>query len=464
MAYEIPPPLQHKEKIIFGLTFVQLLYAGTSLIVITLIFNLRINVYFMWSLITIVVSIGVLFMFFDAKEWIKNFYHFIKFRSTNDDSLLMKHFIGISKLDKSFIYNNWNQKIAVLEVQPINFNIRTEIEQEAIIIGFQKLLNSLDFPIQLIITSESIKLQEHFDKLESKAKGKLDNLFQDYKNFIENSIKVDEIKNRKFYIIIKENNNIEIEIKLITEKINNIGLKVENVKEEKLLKKIHEYFNPYKYEKLKEGEVKDKQTTLISPKSIKNNIDHLEVNDCLNRIVTAVGYPNSVEKGFLDKIISGNDNYDISIHIDPFPIEFMLIQLNSELKKQRADLYSDEIKNIPNPSLEIKYAATRKTLEELQKGKQKLYNVSLYINCKTKPISTYKITKKELNKIINSKKQKELSKESYRKIIEKEIEKYQCNKALKELNLLTRKIYSELNSIMILSKTKEEKQISSLKS
>src|SRR3989344_2608538 len=161
MAYEIPPPLQHKEKIIFGLTFVQLLYAGTSLIVITLIFNLRINVYFMWSLITIVVSIGVLFMFFDAKEWIKNFYHFIKFRSTNDDSLLMKHFIGISKLDKSFIYNNWNQKIAVLEVQPINFNIRTEIEQEAIIIGFQKLLNSLDFPIQLISRLQKFHRKQH---------------------------------------------------------------------------------------------------------------------------------------------------------------------------------------------------------------------------------------------------------------------------------------------------------------
>ena len=59
-----------------------------------------------------------------------------------------------------------------------------------------------------------------------------------------------------------------------------------------------------------------------------------------------------------------------------------MIMLNKELQKQRADLYSAQTKGILNPSLEIKYADTKAILENLQKGKEKLFNVSLYINCR----------------------------------------------------------------------------------
>jgi type IV secretory pathway VirB4 component len=122
----------------------------------------------------------------------------------------------------------------------------------------------------------------------------------------------------------------------------------------------------------------------------------------------------------LDKIISSNDDFDISIHIEPFSIETMMILLNKELQKQRADLYAEEIKKSINPSLEIKYKDTRKVLEELQKGTEKLFNVSLYINCK--------------------------------------------GKTKEDLNLLTKKVESELNSIMIVPNTPLFRQIPAYKS
>ncbi len=129
MTYEIPPPLQHKNNIIFGLTFVQLLYAATSLIVITLILKLKINTYLKWSLITSITLIAILFMFFNAKDWLNNFYHFFKSRETDYEMNSMKKFMGIAKISNNLFYNEKDQKIAILEVQPINFNIKTEIEQ-----------------------------------------------------------------------------------------------------------------------------------------------------------------------------------------------------------------------------------------------------------------------------------------------------------------------------------------------
>ena len=98
----------------------------------------------------------------------------------------------------------------------------------------------------------------------------------------------------------------------------------------------------------------------------------------------------------------------------------MMLMLNREIQKQRADLYAEELKNSINPSLDIKYKDTLKVLEALQKGTQKLFNVSLYINCKGK---------------------------------DKE-----------EVDLLTKKVEAELNSIMIIPTTPYFRQISGYKS
>ena len=112
---------------------------------------------------------------------------------------------------------------------------------------------------------------------------------------------------------------------------------------------------------------------LIAPNTIKDVIDSVIINGKYCRIIASAGYPRIVESGFLDKIISSNDDFDISIHIEPYSIETTMVMLNKELEKQRADLYAEELKKSINPSLEIKYQDTRKILEELQKG-YKLYD------------------------------------------------------------------------------------------
>src|SRR3989344_6363736 len=210
MSYEIPPPLQHKEKIIFSLTFEQLIYSGIALGLDAIIFKLVSNNNLKFTLIIFVTIVAVLFMFFNAKVWIKNFYHFFKFRKTDDLSNSMKSFIGINDVTDSYILNNKNQRIVLLEVQPVNFNIKGDEEKEVIIQSFQKFLNSIDFPVQILIASENISLEDHFNVLKNKLRNDFNKLFNDYKNFINNSISVNEIKNRKFYIVVKEKKRLHI--------------------------------------------------------------------------------------------------------------------------------------------------------------------------------------------------------------------------------------------------------------
>ncbi len=320
-------------------------------------------------------------MFFDGLQRVKNLIKHLITQKAEVNSDALKRIVDIEHVKDKAVHTP-KQKLAVLEIIPINFCIKTKDEQEAIITGFQKFLNSLSFPIQVHISTHAINLKEHFTHLEKKTKA-FPELFTSYKDFITKLLTEQKVNNRKFYIIINEKDDLEIQTKVLQEKLSSLGLKVHRLGDQQLLKLFHSYVAHSKLKQLKDNEVIENYTHhLLAPQHITFFHDFFEVDGQFCKVLAVKGYPQSVEMGFLDKIISSGDNYDLSIHIEPFPIEDTMVQLNRELQKQQSDLHTDSQKGIINPSLEIKYKSTRKVLEELQKGKQKLFNVSLYIMCK----------------------------------------------------------------------------------
>ena len=412
MAYKIPQQLEYKEKIMFGLTFRQLIYAlifGT----LSLLFFKNINNFYVAFVFIMISSLtGIAFMFFNLEEMIKNYLIYFRFRELKKGDEKLEKFIGVKEVKDDLIITSKNKRISVLKVRPINFSIKQTGEKEAIIKAFQKFLNSLDFPTQIIMNTENIKLDSYLSSLKSKLKEKVFlSLFEDYKQHLQNTISNGKIMNRVFYLIIPEKSDVEIQTDICIDRLRALNLKVKRLNTPELKKLLVNCFL---------GNNKGDFLESISPEYIKNNPDYLEINEKYYRIVHAHGYPRNVETGFLDRIVSSLGDFDLSMHIKPYPIENMLIDLNRELQKQRADLYSMQNKGIINPSLEIQYNDTRNTLKNLQKGKERLFNISLYIMCRADSV--------------------------------------------KELDLLAKKVESELNSIMILPRTATLRMLQGFKS
>ena len=416
MAYEIPQQLQHKEKIIFGLTFSQIMWASLFLFALLIIFRLSISLTSRFIIASIPLTIGILFVFFNFNKWLSYIISFIKFRSATLNSKNMKKLVEIKKIENNIIKSH--KDIAILQITPLNFSIKTKEEKETIIYGFQKFLNGLDFPIQFVVTTNKLNIDTHLASLEKRATNK--DLFKDFSDFMKSNIEKNEMRNRHFFLVIPNKSNLNIQCNICKERLESIGLKVSRLTNKQILSNLHLFFNDIEDERNKDEVINDGLHYLIAPNYVKDNIDSLVLNNKYSRIISAIGYPRSVESGFLDKIISSNDDFDISIHIEPFPIATMMLMLNKEIQKQRADLYAEQKKNSINPSLDIKFKDTLKVLENLQKGNEKLFNVSLYINCKAK------------------------SKE--------------------ELDLLTKKVEAELNSLMIVPKVPIFRQIQGYKS
>ncbi|VVB71120.1 Uncharacterised protein [uncultured archaeon] len=121
---------------------------------------------------------------------------------------------------------------------------------------------------------------------------------------------------------------------------------------------------------------------LVSPSKIKINPDYIQINEMYDKIVQIVGYPRSVEDGWLKTFLTQNENYDISIFVKPINIESTLTYLHNQIIAQKSDLIESESRGTPNTALEVKLKDTIRLYEMLYKGEEKLFKVSFYVDNK----------------------------------------------------------------------------------
>ncbi|MFA6493130.1 MAG: TraC family protein [Patescibacteria group bacterium] len=94
----------------------------------------------------------------------------------------------------------------VLLCSSINFALKSEQEQNAIVYAYQNFLNSLNFPIQILMQSKKLDLSSYLAKLQEKANGQTNELLRgqtlDYIDFIKRLINLANIMDKRFYVVI----------------------------------------------------------------------------------------------------------------------------------------------------------------------------------------------------------------------------------------------------------------------
>lgn len=105
----------------------------------------------------------------------------------------------------------------VLLISAMNFGLLAEQEQDAIIYSYAGLLNSLNFPIQIVINSKTKDATAYLQLLESQAqKTTSENkraLIGRYQNFVGQLIKERNVLDKKFYVVIPA---LPIEVGMMT--------------------------------------------------------------------------------------------------------------------------------------------------------------------------------------------------------------------------------------------------------
>ncbi|MBW7960505.1 hypothetical protein H3C65_03375 [Patescibacteria group bacterium] len=115
---------------------------------------------------------------------------FIEIEEIKDDVVLMKDFSAS----------------CVIEVGAVNFWLLSNEEQTSMIYSYAGLLNSLSFPVQILIISKKMDISIYLDHLEGKVNLQQNELMKSrllsYKEFIKTIVKKNSVLEKRFFFVI----------------------------------------------------------------------------------------------------------------------------------------------------------------------------------------------------------------------------------------------------------------------
>jgi len=95
---------------------------------------------------------------------------------------------------------------AVLMISSINFALKNEDEQNAIVSSYVSFLNGLDFPLQIVIQSRQLYIKPYLEDLKKKEKDQQNELLRtqiaDYRSFVSELVSMGKIMSKQFYVVV----------------------------------------------------------------------------------------------------------------------------------------------------------------------------------------------------------------------------------------------------------------------
>lgn len=126
-------------------------------------------------------------------------------KSKTPDASTQRH-LPFSQIRENIVIMKDSSARSILRCSTINFLLKSTEEQDAIIMSFQRFLNALDFPIQILVRSSKLDIDGYLGKLKDKAVNQKNSLLQnqtyEYIEYLKKLVEVAQIMKKEFYIIV----------------------------------------------------------------------------------------------------------------------------------------------------------------------------------------------------------------------------------------------------------------------
>jgi hypothetical protein len=117
-----------------------------------------------------------------------------------------QQFLRIKEIKDGVIILKNNALRGVMMVSSINFGLKTQDAQEAIIYQFQQFLNSIDFSVQILVQTRNLNITGYLDKLKDLEEKQTNELLKtqtaEYRKFIGELIEGESIMTKNFYVVV----------------------------------------------------------------------------------------------------------------------------------------------------------------------------------------------------------------------------------------------------------------------
>lgn len=187
--------------------------------------------------------------------------------------------------DNTLVLKNGGVR-AILRCSSVNFNLKSEDEKNAIIYSYQSFLNTLDFPLQIVIRSKRLDIDNYIAKLKGLAEKQANLMLQkqttDYIEYIQKLVEYADIMEKDFFVVVpydpfrsqkisliqtiltrlfsSQDSYSEVKrrheefeqlkkglmqrVNVVKSGLENVGLKVEELDTQKLIEVFYNTYNP----------------------------------------------------------------------------------------------------------------------------------------------------------------------------------------------------------------------------
>lgn len=149
-----------------------------------------------------------------------------------------------------------NQYRLAIEVSSVNFELKSEDEQDALIDTYESFLNSLPCPLQIIVRVRELDMSKYLADLQSRLDDEKEEIYQsqirNYSEFVQDLVADNRILSRHFYVVLpytaddfataKEQlaNNSD----LVSKGLMRLGMRTRQLGSLEVLDLFHTFYNP----------------------------------------------------------------------------------------------------------------------------------------------------------------------------------------------------------------------------
>jgi hypothetical protein len=150
-----------------------------------------------------------------------------------------------------------NRYRVILQASSINFELKSEAEQDALIETYKGFLNSLACPLQIIVRVREMDMDKYLEDLQARLADEPVNVYKDqisnYSQFVSSLVTTNKILSRNFYVVlgyegdgdfelVKEQLSLNMDI--VVKGLNRLGMQSRLLPSLEVLDLFYSFYNP----------------------------------------------------------------------------------------------------------------------------------------------------------------------------------------------------------------------------
>lgn len=128
---------------------------------------------------------------------------------SNKINISTQQYLDIAEIKDDVVIMKDGTLRAVLLVSSINFALKSEDEQNAVINSYVMFLNNLNFMLEIVIQSRELDIDNYINYLQEKEKQQINKLLKlqtsEYIEYIKELMAMGKIMNKRFFVVVPYN-------------------------------------------------------------------------------------------------------------------------------------------------------------------------------------------------------------------------------------------------------------------